>query len=131
MTKLAVTSPVKIHKRRPMWISRKKRIHEARKGLCAWCGKPVELKGPNVVYDHFIPLALGGSDLDDNIRPLHASPCDKIKTAFDKKRIAKAERIERRLNGTRRKRAKINGPPKGSLSHPTLKRTLSGQVVPR
>lgn len=93
--------------RRPMTAVRKKRIWKARNGLCAWCKKPVPMTGELVRYDHHIPLAIGGLDEDDNIRPLHASPCDKIKTALDKKVIAKVLRLRARLEGQRRKRKAI------------------------
>ncbi len=94
-------------KRGAMTPARKRRIHAARDGLCAWCKKPVPILGEGVVYDHHIPLAIGGSDDDDNIRPLHAAPCDKIKTALDKKTIAKVLRLRARLEGQRRKRQAI------------------------
>lgn len=90
--------------RKAMTAARKARIWTARNGLCAWCNKPVEMTGPTVVYDHFIPLAIGGAEDDGNVRPLHASPCDKIKTALDKKQIAKAVRLRKREDGSRRKR---------------------------
>lgn len=89
------TQPGKPTKRRKMTMQRKQRIHTQRDGLCAWCNQPVEMFGPTVIYDHYEPLALMGADEDHNIRPLHASPCDKIKTAFDKRRIAKAKRQAR------------------------------------
>ncbi len=89
-----------------MTMTRRVRLHGLAEGLCAWCKQPVEIAGPNVVYDHRIPLTLGGSDEDDNIRPLHAVPCDKQKTAFDKRVIAKVERQRRKALGivTRRRK---------------------------
>ena len=106
---------------------RKWRIWKSREGLCAWCMKPVEWIGPNTVYDHFIPLALGGPDTDDNLRPLHRRPCDAIKTALDVKRIAKAERLRKRINGTRRVRKKIESPGFDKR----LRKKMSGEVVKR
>lgn len=91
-----------------MTLARKKRLHGLAEGLCAWCRKPVEVSGPTVVYDHRICLTLGGSDEDDNIRPLHAIPCDKQKTALDKRIIAKVERQRRKALGiVSRKRKRI------------------------
>jgi hypothetical protein len=78
--------------RKAMTPARKRRIHAQHKGLCTYCGQETEVSGPTVVYDHEIPLELGGSDDDGNIGPIHASPCNKIKTAADAKQIAKMRR---------------------------------------
>lgn len=78
--------------RKAMTPARKRRIHAQHKGLCTYCEHETEIMGPTVVYDHEIPLELGGADDDSNIGPIHASPCNKIKTAADAKRIAKMRR---------------------------------------
>lgn len=36
-----------------------------------------------MTVDHVIPLAEGGSDTDDNKRPIHAVPCHRDKTAAE------------------------------------------------
>lgn len=111
--------------RRKMTVVRKKRIYAQREGLCAWCGKPVECFGPGVIYDHYTPLALGGSDEDDNIRPLHARPCDKIKTAFDAKRIAKLRRQQNMAKPRKPSRLRSRGFPSDWT------RRFNGTVVAR
>lgn len=78
--------------RKAMTPARKRRIHAQHSGLCTYCGQEVEVQGPTVIYDHEIPLELGGSDEDENIGPIHASPCNKIKTAADARQIAKMRR---------------------------------------
>lgn len=98
---------VEIEPRRAMGPGRRRRIHEMREGKCWFCGKPVEVTGPTVRYDHRLPLELGGSDDDANVWPLHREPCDRIKTASDMARIAKAKRRQARDNGTRRERKPI------------------------
>jgi 5-methylcytosine-specific restriction endonuclease McrA len=110
-----------------MTPARKARIHARRKGLCAWCGLPVEMIGPGVVYDHHIPLTLGGADEDDNIRPLHTRPCDKIKTAFDAKVIAKV----RRLRANREGKAKSGQSMKSRPFPKDLRRKVNGTVERR
>lgn len=87
---------VEIQDRGSMHPARKARIHKSRNGVCWMCGFAVPLEGPAVVYDHKLPLELGGPDEDWNIWPLHKEPCDRIKTAADRRRIAKAKRIERK-----------------------------------
>lgn len=79
-------------RRRHMSKARKARIHTAHGGLCVQCCEEVAMYGPTVVYDHEIPLELGGSDDDGNIGPIHKSPCDQIKTSNDLKQIAKMRR---------------------------------------
>lgn len=45
------------------------------RGICHVCGQP----GATQV-DHVKPLAEGGTDTDDNRRPIHADPCHTDKT---------------------------------------------------
>lgn len=82
--------------------TRKARIHALRKGKCWMCGQPVAVSGPEVRYDHRLPLELGGSDDDDNLWPLHRAPCDKLKTAADASRIAKAKRQAKKATEPRK-----------------------------
>lgn len=84
--------PVEATPRRSMTAGRKLRIHTREKGKCWMCGKPVPTYGPEVRYDHRLPLELGGSDDDANVFPLHAEPCDRLKTMADRRRIDKARR---------------------------------------
>ena len=107
--------PVTKTKRGYMGKGRKHRLWEAANGVCAWCLKAVDKYGAAVRYDHFIPLALGGPDTDDNIRPLHTRPCDAIKTAFDVKRIAKAKRLEKAERGERKPSCMRSAPFKKRL----------------
>jgi hypothetical protein len=83
---------VELDDRKAMTPARKRRIHKARDGKCWMCGKPVPVDGPEVRYDHRLPLDLGGSDDDANIWPLHRDPCDRLKTAADQQRIWKARK---------------------------------------
>jgi hypothetical protein len=99
--------PVRPTLRRPVGTARKRRCHTRENGKCWMCGKPVEMTGPTVRYDHKLPLELGGADDDANLYPLHAEPCDRIKTAADRVRIDKARRIRKREDGTRRERRNI------------------------
>lgn len=113
--------------RRAMTKARKRRIFKAADGLCAWCQKPIAWPGEPTVFDHRTPLALGGSDEDDNIRPLHAKPCDAAKTHFDQKMIAKAKRIQAKIRGDRAKRKAISS--RGFDT--SLTRKFNGQTVRR
>ena len=88
-------------RRRSMTPARRRRIFEARGGICAFCDKPIE--GPYDI-DHLLPLALGGADDDGgNTVPMHPE-CHRIKTfgrprhrdGGDAKRIAKIRRMRRK-----------------------------------
>ena len=46
------------------------RLYKLQRGRCACCGKPL---GSNYHLDHIMPLALGGSNTDDNIQLLRAA----------------------------------------------------------
>lgn len=64
------------------------RLHD---GICHVCGLP----GADEV-DHVIPLARGGADSIENMRPIHAEPCHAEKT--------KLEAAAGRGGGARRRR---------------------------
>lgn len=92
--------------KRVMHDGRKLRIWEREKGICWFCTKPVPMKGPEVTYDHRIPLEISHDDSDENIFPIHRDPCDKIKTAADQARIAKTRRMGGEKGQWARRKAK-------------------------
>lgn len=53
------------------------RLFTLQRGKCACCGKPL---GDNYHLDHIMPIALGGSNTDDNIQLLRAF-CNQSKRA--------------------------------------------------
>lgn len=137
---MTAREPLPATPRKAMTPARRARV-QARYEGCATIG--CEAPGPYEI-DHFICLELGGKDDDSNLRPLCVE-CHKRKTRLDRKLIAKAsKRREKHLirkgpdaqprtkyMPARRIQNRPFPEAKGSLSHPTLKRTLSGQVVPR
>lgn len=98
-TKVRIAEPVEPTPRKPMTKARKERIHKMRKGICRVCKEPVPLDGPNVRYDHLIPVWLKGPDTDANIWPIHRDPCDLAKTAKDQGCIAKVKRQKLKHEG--------------------------------
>lgn len=50
-------------------------------GICHVCHLPYADE-----IDHVIPLAEGGTDTDDNRRPIHNTPCHQRKTADERRR---------------------------------------------
>jgi 5-methylcytosine-specific restriction protein A len=56
-------------------------------GVCHACGRP----GADQV-DHVIPLAEGGDDTMDNLRPIHAQPCHVAKTQAEAERARSRQR---------------------------------------
>jgi 5-methylcytosine-specific restriction endonuclease McrA len=92
-------------------------------GICYLCGKPVALEGAGVRYDHRDMRSISADDSDANLYATHER-CHAVKTETqDAPRHAKTIRQEKLTRPKVRKRS--------SLTHPTLKRTMSGQVVPR
>ena len=116
-------------RRRSMTPARRRRIFEARGGVCAFCEKLIE--GPYEI-DHLLPLVLGGADDDGgNTVPMHPE-CHRIKTfgrprhrdGGDAKRIAKIRRM-------RRKRGRSQAGPRGSLADARPVRRPDGPADPR
>lgn len=98
-------------------------IWNAQNGLCPRCLKPVPLEGQGVEYDHDNPRELSADDSLGNLAAMHPR-CHSEKThTEDRPRIDKAHRQE--------KLTRAREPKRHSLSHPTLKKTMSGRVVPR
>ncbi len=93
-------------------------------GKCDGCG--AHLMPGRIEYDHIVPDALGGEpDLDNCAvlcRACHSAPGGK--TAGDISAIARVKRL---------KAKHIGAAPKSRrpLSHPTLRRKMNGEVVPR
>lgn len=68
--------------------------------ICPWCGKRIKAKD-EVIREHIQPLALDGSDIEDNMAYLHKA-CAQEKTTGrkhmsdgDNQKITKAARLER------------------------------------
>jgi hypothetical protein len=97
---IPVREPVEVDDRRAMTPARKHRIWLAWDRKCWFCRMPVEESGPGVIYDHVGTLWITGSDADKDIGPIHAEPCNKLKTAADLKRIAKTKRQKAKHEGT-------------------------------
>lgn len=101
-----MTKPI----RRAMTKARKRAAHDRAGGVCWWCSEPVEMFGPTVEYDHRIGVWLTEEDRDDDVWPLHADPCHKLKTAQDAKTRGHVKRMAARHDGTRRPRKEIQSP---------------------
>jgi 5-methylcytosine-specific restriction protein A len=62
-------------------VRRRQRILGRHGRVCHVCGR----RGADQV-DHVIPLAEGGTDTDENLRPIHDQPCHRNKTREEAKR---------------------------------------------
>lgn len=127
----ASREPVIPEDRGAMTPARKRRIWEREKGKCWMCGQAVPESGPDVRYDHKVPLELGGADDDHNLYPLHTKPCDELKTKADRARIDKMRR-QRKLDLAEPRTVSANpirsrgfGPPRRRLA-----KTSRGRALP-
>lgn len=117
--------PVQIHKRKSFSAKDRARIFAAHSGVCYLSGVKI---GPSDTWDveHVIPLALGGTNEDENLRPALVDP-HRVKSKADVRSISKAKRLEARENGTRRERKKIPSRPFDK----TRTRKFNGKVEKR
>lgn len=108
-------------------ISTKERasIFLAAGGRCHLCGGAI---GATEAWDveHVIPLAQGGEDGGDNLRPAHRK-CHKAKTAQDATDTARAKRREASHRGW--KAPSVRPLPFGKRS--AFKKKLDGTIVRR
>jgi 5-methylcytosine-specific restriction protein A len=97
------------------------RVFERYAGVCQLTGRKIRA-GDKWDLDHRIALANGGTHSEDNLQPV-SREAHREKTRQDVALKSKAARVRAKHLGIAK--------PKSSLSHPTLKRTVTGQVVPR
>ena len=99
----------------------KLRVFERHGGVCYLSGRKIRA-GEAWEADHVIAIINGGPNRESNLKPA-LKAAHRIKSDADLAEKSKVYRVKGKHLGVIK--------PKGSLSHPTLKRTLSGQVVPR
>ncbi len=120
--------------RRTLTHKRKRRIAERRNWI-AVDGEPLCLEKGRVVllatggspeFDHAVQLALGGSDDDDNLRPMSPEA-----HAEKSKRDAAARKKVRHLTGANKPKPKFRWPKGRKLGIPGLRKKLNGKVERR
>ena len=101
-------------------------IFSAAGGTCHICGGAID--GTREVWDveHVVPLALGGDDHGENLRPAHKN-CHARKTARDAGDTARAKRLEAKHLGAK---APARATIPGSKRSP-WKKKLDGTLVRR
>lgn len=100
-------------------------IFLAADGLCHICSGKIAT-GEAWELEHVIPLAQGGDDAAENLRPAHAK-CHKAKTAEDASNTARAKRREAAHRGWK---APSKRPMPGSRRSP-WKQKLTGEWLKR
>ncbi len=115
-------------KRRGMTPARKARIHAAWGGVCWFCRLPVPMDGPGVEYDHVTQLWMKGSDADEDIGPIHADPCHKLKTKADAGSRAKVKRLHKKATG---EKPKFHRQIRSRGFNTNIRRKMNGTVEPR
>jgi 5-methylcytosine-specific restriction endonuclease McrA len=105
-------------------ISRSERvaIFHAAAGICHLCCLKIGL-AERWDVEHVIPLEMGGDEAkgSPNLQPAHVD-CHRTKSSVDAWNLAKARRREANHIGAR---------VPSRLSHPTLRKKLNGEVVPK
>lgn len=112
--------------RRRIGTKERAAIFAAAGGVCHLCGGKITAPAEAWDVEHIIPLALGGDDDGDNLRPAHAK-CHRAKTAQDATNTARAKRREAAHTGAKSKpRAVIPGSKSSGW-----KRRIDGTTVRR
>lgn len=92
-------------RKRRTTAQRVKIFHDAN-GICHICTHKIDGVREAWEIEHVIPLAMGGDDVDANLKPAHKT-CHRDKTDSDVTAIAKAKRVEAKHLGIRSPRTKI------------------------
>jgi 5-methylcytosine-specific restriction enzyme A len=108
-------------------ISQRERllIFNQARGICHICGGKIGV-GEAWDVEHVVPLAQGGEDGGDNIRPAHVK-CHRAKTAKDATDTAEAKRREARHIGIKKQ---SRNPLPGTKAS-GLRKKLNGKVERR
>lgn len=86
--------------RRPLSTKARVELFRLTGGICHICAGWIQV-GQAWEVEHVIPLAQGGEDGGDNLRPAHVA-CHRVKTSQDATDTAKAKRREARHLGIKR-----------------------------
>jgi 5-methylcytosine-specific restriction endonuclease McrA len=120
-----VRDPVEIHKRKTFSKKERARLFALYDGICYLSGAKI-VPGDAWDVEHVIPLALGGTNDDDNLRLALCDP-HKAKTKADVSSIAKAKRLEKKADPLTRKPSRMQS--RGFQTN--LTKRFDGSVVPR
>jgi 5-methylcytosine-specific restriction endonuclease McrA len=101
-------------------------IAERHGWVCYLSGLVIDPARDRWEIEHVIPLANGGTDDDDNLRPVLAK-AHLAKTKGDLRKIAKGKRIIEKHTGCR----KLSSRPMPFGRRSRLKKKLSGEIVER
>lgn len=110
-----MASPVPIPPRKSLTRAQRVRIFDDARGVCDICGLSIHVGEPWQV-EHPIPRAMGGSDDQSDLRPVHVG-CHGPKTARDARSIAKGKRVRANHLGVKK--------PSGFSGH----RKFNGDIV--
>jgi 5-methylcytosine-specific restriction enzyme A len=91
-------------------------ICEAHNWICYLSGQKIDPIRDRYEIEHVIPLAGGGTDDDENCRPVLASAHIE-KTKADLARIAKGKRIEQKHKGAKRTKRPMPGSRASGWKH--------------
>lgn len=120
-----MSEKVTIHKRKKFSQKERERLLVLNGFRCYLSG--IEIKpGDAFEIEHVIPLALGGTNDDDNLRLALCDP-HKAKTKADVGSIAKAKRLEKKADPLTRKPSRMQS--RGFQTN--LTKRFDGTVVPR
>ena len=130
-----MTVDVEIHRRRAMTYGEKLRRWDEVGRVCMVCKLPCAPAGPDVIWDHRVPLAIGGTNDLANMEPHHAGGCAKRKTAQDARTRAKVNRLRKTAENAERPSGTAPAPRKRHLRsrgfQTRLRKRMDGTVEPR
>lgn len=102
------------------------RVFDRAKGICHFCGQPIQKPHQAHETDHIKALINGGENRENNLAPIHKKPCHEIKTGVDVADKSKVAAVRKKHLGITQPAGKLRGqafpsPPKPErVSRPSL-----------
>ncbi|TIN81095.1 HNH endonuclease [Mesorhizobium sp.] len=101
------------------------RVFDRDKGICHFCGQPIQKPHQAHETDHVKAIINGGENRETNLAPIHKKPCHTVKTAADVADKAKVAAVRKKHIGITKPKRSIPSQPKSEKPAP------KGHACPR
>ncbi len=105
------------------------RVFDRAKGICHFCGQPIQKPHQAHETDHVKALINGGENRESNLAPIHKKPCHQVKSGADVADKKKVAAVRKKHIGITKPAGKLRGPAFAKADKP--ERTGKAPLAPR